>query len=178
MTKVLTMVKPAVAGTGPISNASLLEQLPPELLHHVFEYALPNGITFSFRQTASIDGDEDWAVFVARGKHIRRALANKTDVRIYGTDCIDCADDCKYEVFPEEVHTGLLYVSKAIAREARGELRSSSAIVYINMPQLSSSARMSSVFRLLEDHTNLFPSNHHLCLAHLACPIASTFCAT
>jgi hypothetical protein len=124
------------------SKASLFEQLPPELLHRVFDYTIPHGLTFSFEQSRSAVDNTTWTLFAARGKHAPRALVHKLSTKILaphrrGTDertmhidetiyrCGVCekAYRCEYELRPEDVcsELALLHVNKALAREVRGE---------------------------------------------------------
>ena len=123
-------------------KASLFEQLPPDLLHQIFHYTLPHGLTFSFEQSKSAVDNSSWILFAARGKHAPRALVNKLSTKvlaphrrgigqrtmqiyeaIYRCGVCEKAHRCEYELRPEDVCSGLalLYVNRALAREARGE---------------------------------------------------------
>jgi len=128
-----------VTATALDSEASPFEQLPPELLYWKIDYILPHGLTFSFERSRRTDDDGIWILFAARGKHAPRAIANRPSTKVlashrsrvagYGINqdshpCGVCenAYDCEYNICLEYVcSTELLYVNKAIAREARGE---------------------------------------------------------
>lgn len=116
-------IKSVVADNGSASKATFLEELPPELLHRIFEYTLPHSLTFSFSQLGHTDHDV-WTLFAAKGKHARCLVANRPTFRDwYGERCGVCADehDCKHDDVAENVRTELLYVSKTIVNEARGQ---------------------------------------------------------
>ena len=96
-----------------------LEALPPELLRHVCEYALPQGLTFSFSQLSH--DHRRRRVFAAYGNHkpypIVKPLPGVTvqQCKIFDRLCRHNGD------IRDEWHTGLLYVNEAIASEARGK---------------------------------------------------------
>lgn len=166
------MNTPLVTATAPGNKVSLLEQLPPELLHRILEYVLPYGLTFTFEKSRPVADNSIWILFAARGKHAPRAIANKPSTIVhaphrnrtagysigqvvYGCDVCEHPYDCEYELRPEDVCTelALLYVDKAIAREARGESQNNAS----QMHQLQSVLTRAS-FHFQQEHLQ-FP--HH-----------------
>lgn len=115
---------PTVTGTtlpDPIDVASHLESLPPELLRRIFEYALPQGFTFSFEQW---EHDSSlWTVLAAVGGYRVGFVANKPPgwrPKKYGVCYAVCFCRLDPEDFNSDVYIALSRVNKAVASEARG----------------------------------------------------------
>jgi hypothetical protein len=117
--------EPVITDSSLDGRASFLEELPPELLHRIFEYTLPHGFTFNFRR----EGDS-WDVFAARGNHIQWVIGKKPTGhyrtrkgRRFNDACTVCvpATDCKEIISQDEMQMELLFVNKAFAREAKGK---------------------------------------------------------
>lgn len=143
-----------------------LEDLPPEILRRVCEYALPQGLKFSFQQRdPDEDSDPSWSLYV-EGRHQRRDI------------CKDCGSwqPCKHDSIVDEVHTSLLYINKCIAAEARG--------MYLQRPdptwqiqlsdatQLSSSAAIYSPSRSAQRLTSQYRSSPRLSSVRWVCRTA------
>lgn len=66
-------------------NMSGLNNLPPEILRRIYEYALPQRLTFSFDQTygSTWDGNRlEWIVFVAKCTHERVIILGERFARL------------------------------------------------------------------------------------------------
>ena len=109
-----------------INKVSFLEELPPELLHRIFEYTLPRGFIFSFRRA-----NDSWDVLASRGNHTQWVIGKEPSAgfypsrngRRYNDACIVCesAPECTETISQDEIQMSLLFVNKAFAKEARGE---------------------------------------------------------
>lgn len=102
-----------------------LEDLPPELLRRIFEYALPQGLTFSFERQRyhALDSEHRWNVFAARRPHPSALVVGELNHprKKKRSECKMCLPlVCKHDDIANDMQTALLYINKAIASEARG----------------------------------------------------------
>lgn len=114
-----------VANGSLVNKVSFLEELPPELLHRIFEYALPHGFTFSFRHI----GGDNFDLLAARGNHTQWVIGSPKGCYSSRHDCwyndtctvCESAPDCEETISRDEMKMGILLGNKAFAQEARGE---------------------------------------------------------
>lgn len=144
---------------------SFLEDLPPELLRRIFEYTLPQDLTFSFEQARPAkDGSPLWTLFAAKGKHARAVITNGLPYG-YLDYCEICATvNCIHDDVAKDMHTGLLNVNKDIASEARGTLTRPSPThskAGTSKPQPCSFAKTHSSYISAQRRTTPCPSSHH-----------------
>ncbi|KAF3052856.1 hypothetical protein E8E11_010209 [Didymella keratinophila] len=101
-----------------------LDGLPLELLRRVCEFAVPQGLTFSFD---SLDGGNDadgkWSLHVAEGNSTPVSVASHRAIRCYMMEGRPhgAARLWNHDLV-DQVQTALLYVNKVIAAEARAVL--------------------------------------------------------
>src|SRR5690242_107651 len=96
-----------------------LDELPPELLYSICEYALPQGLVFATQQRQPPwSKHPEWRLCAAEPGHSPRPVycskpsSNKNKV---------CASPCPFHSIAHEMQTALLYVNKTISTEARGK---------------------------------------------------------
>lgn len=131
-----------------------LHDLPPELLRRVCEFALPQGLKFSFHRDAESDSSVPWSFHIAEGNGPAvdvtsyRAMLGKS--RKSGLDTVR---RCRNQDLIEEVQTALLYVNKVISAEARGKPRTTG----ITQAQSESNMLQLCCFAAIRSHSASVP---------------------
>lgn len=99
-----------------------LVDLPPELLRRVCEFALPQGLTFSFHRDEEDDSNSSWSLQIDEGDGTYREMPEAMGQKGSST-----LKRFQKEALTEEVQIPLLYVNKVVAAEARGKQQRTSA---------------------------------------------------